>query len=277
MATKTVIISGATSGIGLAAAVVFAKNGWKTFAGVRTQSKRKHIVEAAENNKVETLLVPLDLDVTKTESVTAAVKHVLNTAGRIDVVVNNAGFAVFGAVENITEADFQRQFDTNVLGVLRLTQAVLPHFRAKKSGRIVNVSSVVGTISFPYSSLYASTKWALEAFSQSLSAEVAPFGIHVTVVQPGFTKTPFVLEDVTGTVKDPVYEAGKGSMKKTMDSGLATGADASVVGDTIYKAAVDSNPQFRYQPTAKDAATVASVLKDPTGPNTGVTAAAAAK
>jgi len=276
MATKTVIISGATSGIGLAAAVVFAKNGWKTFAGVRTQSKRKDIVEAAKQNKVEHLLVPLDLDVTKTESVTAAVKHVLSTAGRIDVVVNNAGFGVFGAVESITDADFQRQYDTNVLGVLRLIQAVLPHFRAQKSGRIVNISSVIGSVSFPYASLYASTKWALEAFSQSLAAELAPFGVQVTVVQPGFTNTPFVLEEATGGVKDPVYEAGNAAMKKTMASGLATGAEASVVGETIYKASVDANPQFRYQATAKDAATIASILKDPTGPNMGLIAAAAA-
>jgi len=249
---------------------VFAKNGWKTFAGVRTQSKRKDIVEAAKTNKVEHLLFPLDLDVTKTESVTAAVKQVISSAGRIDVLVNNAGFGVFGPVENLTEADVLRQYDTNVIGVLRLTQAVLPLFRAQKSGRIINISSVVGSISFPYWSLYSSTKWALEALSQSLQAEVAPFGIEVSVVQPGYTKTPFAIDQAAGKVKDPIYEQGEAGVKSALAAGLATGAEASVVGETIYLAATAPKPQFRYQATDKDAALIASVLKDPTGLNMGL-------
>jgi len=272
MAGKTVIISGASSGIGLAAAVIFAKNGWKTFAGVRTDSKKKDIVEAAKANHVEQLLNPVELDVTKTESVVAAVKHVLSSTGHIDLVVNNAGYGVFGAVETLTEADVLRQYDTNVIGMLRLTQAVLPLFRAQKSGRIVNISSLAGSISFPYAGVYSSSKWALEALSQSLQAEVAQFGISVAVVQPGYTNTGFVQASApnTGKVKEPIYDQGLAAAMKANEDGVANGTPAKQVAETIFRATTDPVPHFRYQVTEKDTALIGSVLKDPTGLNKGL-------
>jgi len=273
MSTKTVILSGASSGIGLAAAVVFAKNGWKTYAGVRDESKRKDIIEASKANHVEGLLVALDLDVTKQDSVTAAVKSVHETSGRIDVVVNNAGFGVFGPVEAITEADVHRLYDTNVIGVLRLTQAVLPLFRAQKSGRVINISSLAGAISFPYAGLYSSSKWALEALSQSLQAEVAPFGIEVSIVQPSYTKTQFVHSSApnTGKVQDPVYQQGLAAAMKMNEDGIANGMLPEVVAEVIYKAATDAKPQFRYQGSEAFTAMIGTILRDPTGLNKGAT------
>lgn len=270
---KVVIISGASSGIGLSAAIVFAQNGWKTYAGVRTLSKKQDIVDAAKNAKVQHLVEPIELDVTKADSVKRTVDHVLKASGHIDVLVNNAGFGIFGAVENFSDADISKQYDTNVVGVIRLIQAVLPHFRARKAGRIVNISSIVGSVSFPYFSLYTSTKWALEAISQSLHDEVAPFGIDVVVVQPGFTKTPFVLEQGHREVIDPVYDAGKQKAQQALAAGLASGAESVVVGQTIYTASTEQKPKFRYQCTPNDAALVASILKDSTSLNKGLAGA----
>lgn len=181
-------------------------------------------------------------------------------------------FTLAGAVENVTEADVMRLYDTNVIGALRLTQAVLPLFRAQKAGRIVNISSLAGSIAFPYAGVYSSSKSALEAISQSLQAEVAPFGIGVAVVQPGYTKTGFVSSSApsTGSVKDPVYEQGLAVIMKANADGEANGVPANLVGETIYKAATDPTPHFRYQVSETDTALIGSVLKDPTGVNKGL-------
>ena len=178
-----------------------------------------------------------------------------------------------GAVEHLSDADISKQYDTNVVGVIRLIQAVLPHFRARKAGRIVNISSVVGSVSFPYFSLYTSTKWALEAISQSLHGEVAPFGIDVVVVQPGFTKTPFVLEQGHREVKEPVYDEGKQKAQQGIAAGVAAGAESVVVGQTIFTASTEQKPKFRYQCTPNDAALIASILKDSTSLNKGLAGA----
>jgi len=263
--TKVVIISGASSGIGLATAIAFANKGWKTYAGVRNLAKKQNIAEAAKRHQVENLLETLELDVTKQASVQAAVARVFKAEGHIDAVINNAGYGVFGPVESLSESDIRAQYDTNVIGMVRVVQGVLPIMRAQKSGRIVNISSIVGVVSNGYSGLYSSSKFAVEALSQSLREELEPLGIQVSLVQPGFTNTPFMLEKSSLQVKEDVYEKGFAATKKNIDSGLAKGADPSVVGETVFKAATAQKPDFRYQCTPGDAAFVASILKDSHG------------
>jgi NAD(P)-dependent dehydrogenase (short-subunit alcohol dehydrogenase family) len=171
---KVVLVTGASSGIGSATAEHLVNRGYRVFGTTRSPQK------AATSSGVT--LLPLD--VTIEESVSRAVQAVLDAAGRIDVLVNNAGLGVFGAFEETSIEQAQALFDTNVFGIIRTTQAVLPHMRARRSGLIVNVSSVQGFIPAPYSAIYSSTKHALEGLSESLDHEVRQFGIRVVLVEP---------------------------------------------------------------------------------------------
>lgn len=167
---------------------------------------------------------------------------------------------------------YAKQYDTNVLGTVRLIQEVLPHLRAQKAGRIINISSLLGSVAFGYLSAYSATKWALEAISQSLYDEVAPLGIRVSIVQPSFTKTAFVIEKGQRDVQEPVYEQGIEQRTKATKAGLENGDTAEVVGQVIFDAATDAEPKFRYQATQVGTAIIASVLKDPSGINLGLAA-----
>jgi len=216
----------------------------------------------------------IELDATKDETVKKAIDHVLQKEGHIDAVVNNAGAGFLGAVETFSDDDLQKQYDVNVFGVVRVIRAVLPHFRERKAGRIINVSSVVGVVSFPFNAVYSSTKFALEGLSVGLHDEVAPFGIKVALVEPGFTKTNFGASITHSSIKLPgePYKAGLDAAVGTIMEGLKNAAEATVVADVIYKATSEEKPQFRYQCTPNDTALVASLIHDPTGLNRGLAA-----
>jgi NADP-dependent 3-hydroxy acid dehydrogenase YdfG len=185
MAAVTVLVTGASSGIGRAVASEFAARGHTVFAAAR------RLDSLAELAETRTGIYPIPVDVTDRESVRAAWASVdEQTGGKgVDILVNNAGFALSGPVELLDPADLRRQFDTNVFGLVAMTQVVLPAMRARGAGRIVNISSVLGRMTFPGMGAYSATKYAVESLSDALRVEVAGFGIDVVVIEPGFVAT----------------------------------------------------------------------------------------
>ena len=229
-----VLVTGASSGIGRATAQLFAQRGFRVFG---TSRQPEH------DAPLEYAMIPLD--VRSEDSVRAAVHTVLDQAGRIDVLVNNAGYGHFGALEENTIADAQAQFDTNVFGSLRVIQAVVPIMRRQASGRIISTSSVLGQVAPPFVGLYAGSKFALEGLSESLRAELRPFGIHVSLVEPGFVKTSFV--DKGPTQPLAVYETERRAATAFNRQGLANGLDPHEVARLIVRVAATRNPGLRYR------------------------------
>jgi NAD(P)-dependent dehydrogenase (short-subunit alcohol dehydrogenase family) len=179
--TKTVLITGASSGIGEETVKLLMTAGYTVYAGARRLDRMKSLADAGAHL--------LALDVTDDVSMTAAVKTVMQETGRIDVLINNAGYGSYGALEDVPPEEAHRQFDVNLFGLARLTQLVLPAMRAQRSGRIVNVSSIAGKFGEPFGSWYHATKFAVEGLSDSLRMELHPFGIDVVVIQPGAIHT----------------------------------------------------------------------------------------
>jgi NAD(P)-dependent dehydrogenase (short-subunit alcohol dehydrogenase family) len=184
---ESILITGATDGLGRAAAILFAKRGYRVFAAGRSAEKRTQLDALAREKKLP--LETLELDVCDDSSVQRAVKTVLDKAGAIDVLVNNAGLSYVAAVEDMTMEDWRRQFETNFFGVLRVTRAVLPHMRERRQGRILMMSSVSGFVTPPTQGGYSSSKHALEGMSNALRLELYPFGIDVVLIEPGYIVT----------------------------------------------------------------------------------------
>jgi NAD(P)-dependent dehydrogenase (short-subunit alcohol dehydrogenase family) len=181
---KTMLITGASSGFGRAAARLFHQKGWNVIATMRSPEKE------TELSKGDDLLL-LALDVTNTKTIDTAIKAGLDRFGRIDVLVNNAGHGSLGALESATEEQIRQQFDVNVFGLISVTKAVLPVMRQQRSGIVINVSSIGGKVTFPFSSLYHATKFAVEGLTESLQYELNPLGIRLKIVEPGGYKTEF--------------------------------------------------------------------------------------
>jgi short-subunit dehydrogenase len=188
----------------------------------------------------------LTCDVTNDDSVAKLVDRVLADAGRIDLLVNNAGIGLLGAAEESSTAQAQALFDVNVFGVLRVTSAVLPAMRRQGSGRIINLSSVLGLIPAPYSALYASTKHAIEGYSESLDHELRTFGIRVVLVEPAYTRTLFGDNLIKPDQLHDVYDSARAGMNVILQNAMTTGDAPEVVAETILKAATTSIPKRRY-------------------------------
>jgi NAD(P)-dependent dehydrogenase (short-subunit alcohol dehydrogenase family) len=184
---KSVLITGATDGLGRATAILLAQHGYRVFAAGRSAEKRAQLDALAQEKKLP--LETLELDVCDDGSVERAVAAVLAKAGAIDVLFNNAGVNFSAAVEDLSLEDWRRQFETNFFGVLRVTQAVVPHMRQRKRGRIVMMSSVSGFVTAPTQGAYSSSKFALEAMSNALRLELYPFGVQVVLIEPGYIVT----------------------------------------------------------------------------------------
>lgn len=184
---KTVLITGATDGLGRAAALLLAQRGYRVFAAGRSAEKRAQLDALAQEKKLP--LETLQLDVCDDTSVERAVSEVFNKAGAIDYLINNAGVNFTAAVEDLRLEDWRRQFETNFFGVLRVTQAIVPHMRERRSGRIVMMSSVSGFVTAPTQGAYSSSKFALEAMSNALRLELYPFGVQVILIEPGYIVT----------------------------------------------------------------------------------------
>lgn len=240
--TKTILITGTSSGLGRAAAKLFHQNGWNVIATMR-------------NPEGETELAGLDnvlvtrLDVQDHNSIHAAVEAGIARFGRIDALVNNAGYGAYGPLEATPFDNIRRQFDVNVLGLLATTQAVLPHFRGNRQGVIVNISSIGGRLAFPLGTLYHGTKFAVEGLSEALQYELAPLGIAVKVVEPGAIRTDFggrsfdMSNDASLTEYQPMVQALLGLFGPMME----TASDAEEIAGVIYRATTDGGDQLRYQ------------------------------
>ncbi|HXL72802.1 MAG TPA: SDR family oxidoreductase [bacterium] len=188
METRPVaLITGCSTGIGFEASLALARNGYLVFATMRNLKKAGSLKKAAEGLPVEIL----SLDVDKPSEAKKAVSAIVRKAGRIDVLINNAGFGAFGMLEEFTDEEIKAQYETNVFGLMRVTSAALPVMRAQKSGRILHIGSLAGRMTFAGIGLYCSSKYAVEALTEAMRTEVRPFNIEVAVIEPGSTNTPF--------------------------------------------------------------------------------------
>ncbi len=181
------LITGCSTGIGFEASLALARSGYRVFATLRNYKKAGALREASKGLPVEIL----SLDVDKPLVAKKTVSTIIRKAGRIDVLINNAGWGSFGALEEFTDEEIKAQYETNVFGLMRMTQAVLPVMRAQKGGRILHIGSLAGRMTFGGTGLYCSSKYAVEAFTEAMRTEVRPFNIEVTVIEPGSTNTAF--------------------------------------------------------------------------------------
>jgi len=186
---KVAVVTGSSTGIGFETSLLLARNGFYTYATMRNLDKSKAITSLKQKEKLS--LEILQLDVTADESVKEVINKITSEQERIDVLVNNAGYALVGAFEELSIEEFKEQYETNVFGVIRVTQAVLPIMRNQRCGTIVNISSIAGKIGFPLTSAYVSSKFALEGLSESMAYEIEQFGIKVILIEPGVIKTNF--------------------------------------------------------------------------------------
>ena len=183
------VVTGSSSGIGFETSVLLAKNGFITYATMRNLDKSDAIIDLKQKEKLP--LEVLKLDVTNDKSVKEAIEKISNEQETIDVLINNAGYGLVGPLEELSIQEFKEQFETNVFGVIRVIQEILPIMRKQRHGTIVNISSVAGRIGFPLTSAYVSSKFALEGLSESMAYEIEPFGIKVILIEPGVIKTNF--------------------------------------------------------------------------------------
>jgi NAD(P)-dependent dehydrogenase (short-subunit alcohol dehydrogenase family) len=186
---KVAVVTGSSSGIGFETSLLLAKNGFFTYATMRNLNKSQGIIDLKHKEKLP--LEVLQLDVTDDKSVKEAIGKIANERETIDVLVNNAGYALVGSLEELFIQEFKEQFETNVFGVIRVLQEVLPIMRKRRHGTIVNIGSVAGKIGFPLTSAYVSSKFALEGLSESMAYEVEQFGLKVVLIEPGVIKTNF--------------------------------------------------------------------------------------
>ncbi len=242
---KVALVTGSSSGIGFETALALARENYFTFASMRNTDKAGKIQEIAKKENLSLEVIELDVD--KEESIKSAVKKIQEQKGRIDVLVNNAGYGLFGCVEDITIDDLKAQFETNFFGVVRLIQEISPIMRKLGSGIIVNVSSVAGRIGFPGTPAYISSKFALEGLSECMRYELSPFGIKTIIIEPGVIKTDFFssMKVAKGKPDSPYKEVTEKVMNgvKMM---AEMGTMPEDVAKTIIKAIQTEEPLPRY-------------------------------
>jgi NAD(P)-dependent dehydrogenase (short-subunit alcohol dehydrogenase family) len=241
------VVTGSSSGIGLATSLALARKGYLTYATMRNLAKRDSIQSVADKQHLPIRVV--QLDVTDENSIKKAIQSILSEAGRIDLLVNNAGYALTGAFEDIGIDEIEAQYETNVFGVIRVTQAVLPVMRKQGSGRIINISSGAGRIGYPGGSAYVSSKFALEGLSESMAYEIEQFGIKTVLVEPGFVRTNFgeniVIARKTQNTNSP-YSQMMQMMSSIRDKMLKNASDADLVAEVVVEAATAKEPNLRY-------------------------------
>ncbi|MDE1764464.1 MAG: SDR family oxidoreductase, partial [Thaumarchaeota archaeon] len=232
------------------------------FATMRNLDKAKTILDVAKKEKL--LLHVIKLDVTDDKSVNDAIKTVKSDAGRIDVLVNNAGYGLVGGLEDLSMSEIKAQYETNVFGLIRVTQAVLPIMRAQKSGTIVNVSSIGGKAALPLMSPYIGTKFAVEGLSESIALDLEPSGIRVVIIEPGAIKTSFdtglVVAKKTQDPSSPYYDNMQ-KLQSSMGAILQSATPPSRVADVILGAVTSSAPSLRYT-AGDDAALLAQKRRE---------------
>ncbi|MFC3748618.1 SDR family oxidoreductase [Paenibacillus sp. GCM10012306] len=245
---KVALITGSSSGFGLLTAITLAKKGFKVAATMRNLSRSSELEQQARQEGVLDKLYFIHMDVTDQASIDTAVGKVAATFGRIDVLVNNAGYAVGGFVEEVTMEEWRGQIDTNLFGLIAVTKAVLPLMREQKSGTIINVGSISGLSGFPGYAPYAASKFAVEGFSESLRHEMSPFGIKVVIVEPGSFRTPIWdkgLDSIHSSPDSPYSERLDAVLHYTRKT-AESAPDPQQVADLIGRIAGMSSPRLRY-------------------------------
>jgi len=243
---KVAVVTGTSSGIGFETALALAREGYYTYATMRDTTKSDKIKELGQKENLN--IDVLELDVDDENSVKTAIQKILEQKQRIDVLVNNAGWGLWGCVEDVSVDEFKAQFDTNFFSIIRLIQEVGPTMRKQGSGTIVNISSVVGRIGFPASPAYISSKFALEGLSESLRFELAPFGVNVVIIEPGVIKTNFMknMRMAEKSESDTVYRDITVKVVSGVKMMAEMGTHPKEVADTIVKAVKDEKPLPRY-------------------------------
>jgi short-subunit dehydrogenase len=238
---KVILITGSSSGIGKETAKYFQSKGWKVIATMRTPEKETELTQ------LENVFVT-ELDVLKLDTIEKAVNEGIARFGKIDVLVNNAGYGAYGPLESFSREKILRQFNTNVIGLMDVTKAVLPHFRKNKDGIIINISSMGGRMTFPLGSLYHGTKFAVEGISESLRYEVEQFGGKVKIVEPGAIATDFAGRsfDFNNDENMPEYQSMVQKILTVFPTMVKNASPASVVSKVIYEAATDGKSKLRY-------------------------------
>ena len=243
---KVALVTGSSSGIGFETSLALARNGFHTFATMRDLGKDEKIKQIIE--KEDLSIEILELDVDSEESVNRALKTVSEKKGRIDVLVNNAGYGMWGTVEDVSIDEFKKQFETNFFSIIRLIQKVAPIMRKQSSGNIVNISSVAGRIGFPVSPAYISSKFALEGLSESLRFELMPFGINVIIIEPGVIKTNFFdsMKLSEKSQQDSTYKEITNKVISGVKMMAEMGTHPKEVADVVIKTLGEEKPLPRY-------------------------------
>ncbi|WP_295619227.1 SDR family oxidoreductase [Chamaesiphon sp. GL140_3_metabinner_50] len=239
--SKTVLITGASTGIGRATAQLFQQQGWNVVATMRSPKKSPELSDLPN-------VLCLPLDVTKSDTIQAAIDRAISEFGTIDVLINNAGYALIGAFEACDMADIRGQFETNVFGLMEVTRAILPHFRLRQQGILVNVASIGGRIAFPIYSPYHATKWAVDGFSESLQYELRQFNIKVKIIEPGAIKTDFYSRSISVAQRAglTVYNDYIQKTLPKMNRAGENGSPPELTAKVIYQAATDGSWKLRY-------------------------------
>jgi len=242
---KVAIVTGSSSGIGYETSLALARDGFYTFATVRNPKKAEKILQIAKKENLNIEIIELNVDDEK--SISAAIEKIISKKQRIDVLVNNAGWGLFGSVEDVSMKDFRAQFETNFFGIISIIQKVAPIMRKQGSGVIVNVSSVAGRIGFPGSPAYISSKFALEGLSESLRYELGQFGVKTIIIEPGVIKTNFFS---SMKIAEPKPDSPYKEITEKVISGIKMmaelGTPPSEVATAILNAIKEENPRPRY-------------------------------
>ena len=241
------VVTGSSAGIGLTTSLALARNGYFTYATMRNLAKRDSIQSIAEKQHLPVRIV--QLDVTDENSVKNAIQSIISASGRIDLLVNNAGYGLTGAFEDIGIDEIKALYEANVFGMIRVTQTVLPIMRKQRSGRIINISSGAGRIGYPGGSAYVSSKFALEGLSESMAFEVEQFGIKTVLVEPGFVRTNFADNIVIARkAQEPnsPYSQMMQMMSSNRDRMFENASDADLVAAVVVEAATAKEPNLRY-------------------------------
>jgi NAD(P)-dependent dehydrogenase (short-subunit alcohol dehydrogenase family) len=242
---KVALVTGSSRGIGFVTSTTLARNGFLTYASMRNLDKEKEIRLVVDKEKIP--LKTIQLDVTDSNSVDNAIKSIMDQSGRIDVLVNNAGYGLVGAFEELSMEEIKQQYETNLFGVMRVTQAVLPIMRKQKSGIIVNMSSGAGRFGYPNGSAYVSTKFALEGLTESVAYEVEPFGIKIVLVEPGFVRTNFsnvVAKKSQST--NSQYSKMTEKMAASIEQMKLKSSPPELVANVVLEVVTSKNPNLRY-------------------------------
>ncbi|QLH05112.1 short-chain dehydrogenase/reductase [Nitrosopumilus oxyclinae] len=242
---KVALVTGSSSGIGLETALSLARDGYYTFASMRNLEKAAELEHAAKKENLPIKVIELDVD--SEQSIVSAIKKVVSEGGRLDVLVNNAGYGQFGCTEDLTIDDFRKQFETNFFSIVRIIQEVAPIMRKQNSGNIINISSVVGRMGLPGSPAYISSKFALEGLGECLRYELGQFGIKTTMIEPGVIKTNFFNSmKVPESKIDPKYKTLTDNILAGLKMMVEMGTAPSQVADVVMKAIHDDEMLPRY-------------------------------